>query len=236
MTRKDVFRAGMLVVMSGMFANAQAQELRPVLYGTVGFSNVYRAEDRNFGTAVDAGGGVGIEWKRLGIDGDFFRGGERGLEAVSCAVSVPCSGTATSGVVSLTMASASVSYALSSSRVRPYLVGSIGAIWSTMVDGRIDVAGGAATLTEFESRDTGLTIGIGFGVDIPLTDALSIRPEFRTYTGSALSSANLGVHRGRLGSDTDGVMHRVKSGDLVSRVRWDRVRGFVDLGRFRPIP
>ena len=199
MLGRAVIGAVALQAIAGVFANAQAQEVRPVVYGTVGLSNVYRAEDRNFGTAADAGGGAGIEWKRLGIDGDVFHGGERGLEPVPCSVSVPCSGTANSGVLSLTMASANVSYALSSSRVRPYLVGSIGAIWSTTVDGRIDVAGGTATLTEIESRDTGLTIGVGFGVDIPFSDAFSIRPEFRTFTGSALSGANLGVHRMSLG-------------------------------------
>jgi len=48
-------------------------------------------------------------------------------------------------------------------------------------------------------RDTGLAIGVGFGVDVPLTPAFSLRPEFRTYSSVAMSRVNLGMHRGAIG-------------------------------------
>jgi hypothetical protein len=57
-----------------------------------------------------------------------------------------------------------------------------------------------ATLSEFQKRDTGLAIGVGLGVDVPLTSAFSLRPEFRTYSSVAMSRVNLGLHRAVIGA------------------------------------
>ena len=56
-----------------------------------------------------------------------------------------------------------------------------------------------ATVSEFHETDTGLAMGVGFGVDVPLTSRLSLRPEFRTYSSVAMSRVNLGLHRGAIG-------------------------------------
>jgi hypothetical protein len=61
------------LVVIGNAANVAAQELKPAVFGVVGVVNVYRAEDRSFGTEVNVGGGLGLEWKRLGLDVEVHR-------------------------------------------------------------------------------------------------------------------------------------------------------------------
>jgi hypothetical protein len=60
-------RIGIMLVAAAASPLA-AQELRPAIFGAVGVANVYRTEDRNFGTKPNVGVGLGIEWKRLGMD------------------------------------------------------------------------------------------------------------------------------------------------------------------------
>jgi hypothetical protein len=50
-----------------------AQELRPAVFGAAAVANVYRTEDQSFGTELNVGGGLGIEWKRLGLDAEMHR-------------------------------------------------------------------------------------------------------------------------------------------------------------------
>jgi hypothetical protein len=69
MTRSlALFLVGPIVIVMGTAAGVAAQELRPAVFGDLGVANVYRAEDRSFGTELNVGGGVGIEWRRLGLD------------------------------------------------------------------------------------------------------------------------------------------------------------------------
>jgi hypothetical protein len=83
--------------------------------------------------------------------------------------------------------------------VRPYVSGSVGVLWTEGVHSLTVVSGTGATLSEFHQSDTGLALGVGFGVDVPLTRAFSLRPEFRTYSSVAMSRVNLGLHRGTIG-------------------------------------
>ena len=55
-----------------------------------------------------------------------------------------------------------------------------------------------ATLSEFPERDAGLVLGLGGGVEVPLTTSLALRPEFRFYSSSAMSRVNLDVLRAAL--------------------------------------
>jgi hypothetical protein len=77
------------------------------------------------------------------------------------------------------MLSGNVSYFFGRSRVRPYLTGSVGLLWTEGVNSLTIVSSTGATLSEFRQRDTGLALGVGFGVDVPLTRALSLRPEIQ---------------------------------------------------------
>lgn len=190
------FLVGPIVI--GTAAGAAAQDLRPAVFGALGVAKVYRTEDRSFGTALNVGGGMGIEWGRLGLDVDAHRTRLTPLTFQCGVVGTPCVGEAREGFEEATMLSGNVRYFFGS-RVRPYVVGSVGLLWTEGVNSLTVVHNGVATLSEFRERDTSLALGFGAGVDVPLTPQLSLRPEFRTYSSTAMSRVNLGVHRATLG-------------------------------------
>ena len=197
--RSGFVQAGLVAIVA-LAAPVAAQELRPGVFGAAAVANVYRAEDRSFGTKANLGGGIGVEWKRLGVDAEIHDTLGLTPRAVQCGVvNVTCVGSANEGIRRATMFSGNVSYSFTGAGIRPYVIGSVGVLWTESVNSLTVVRGGAATLSEFRERHTGLALGLGFGVDIPLTRALSVRPEFRTYSSSALSRMNVGMHRGTVG-------------------------------------
>ena len=103
------------------------------------------------------------------------------------------------GFEEATMLTGNVSYFFGQSRVRPYVTGSVGLLWTEGVHSLTVASGTGATLSEFRESNTGLALGVGFGVDVPLTRALSLRPEFRSYSSVAMSQVNLGLNRGAIG-------------------------------------
>ena len=188
-----------LVLAVTSAATVSAQELRPAVFGAAAVANVYRTEDQNFGTKLNIGAGLGIEWRRLGLDAELQRTLGLTPRTVQCGlVNVPCVGSAREGFSSATMLSGNVSYLFGGRRVRPYVTGSVGVLWTKSVNSLTIASDTSATLSEFSERDTGLAIGAGAGVDVPLTRTLSLRPEFRTYSSVAMSRVNLGVHRGTI--------------------------------------
>ncbi|HET7219122.1 MAG TPA: outer membrane beta-barrel protein [Vicinamibacterales bacterium] len=185
-----------LALLGVTVQSAAAQDVRPGVFGAVGIANVRRAEDRSFGTELNAGGGAGIEWKRLGLDAEAHKTIGLTPRAAQCGVvNVPCTGSAREGFSEATMLTGNVSYFFGSGRVRPYVTGSVGVLWTTSVNSIVVATSTLATLSEFEQHNAGLALGIGAGVDIPVTGSLSIRPEFRTYSSVAMSSVNLDIHR-----------------------------------------
>ena len=189
-----------LVLISTVANPVAAQDVRPAVFGAAGVANVYRTEDQSFGTELNVGGGLGIEWKRLGLDIEMHRTPGLTARAVQCAIgNVPCVGSAREGFLEAMMLSGNVSYFFGGQRVRPFVTGSVGALWTESVNSLTIVSSAAAALSEFHESDTGLAIGVGFGVNVPLTPAFSLRPEFRTYSSVAMSRVNLGMHRGAIG-------------------------------------
>jgi outer membrane protein with beta-barrel domain len=197
--RWSSLRVGVLLI--GTVAHSvAAQDLRVAVFGAAGVANVYRTEDQSFGTTLNVGVGLGIERKQIGLDAEVHRTIGLTPRAVRCAISnVPCVGSAREGFLDATMLSGNVSYVFSGPRVRPFVTGSIGVLWTESVNSLTIVSGAVATVSEFHEQDTGLAIGAGFGVDVPLTPALSLRPEFRSYSSVAMSRVNLGLHRGLVG-------------------------------------
>jgi len=192
-------RIGLVLIGTGDNPVA-AQELKPAVFGAVAVASLYRTEDRSFGTELNVGGGLGIEWKRLGLDAEVHRTLGLTPRAFQCAVvNVPCVGSAREGFLEATMLSGNVSYFFGEARVRPYVTGSVGVLWTEDVNSLTIVTSTAANVSEFHERNTGLALGVGFGLDVPLTRALSLRPEFRTYSSVAMSRVNLGLHRGAIG-------------------------------------
>lgn len=198
MTRTwTAFCVGMVLIVANPVA---AQDWRPAVFGAAGLVNVYRAEDQSFGTTLNVGGGVGIERKRLGLGMDIHRTLGLTPRAVHCAVgNAGCVGSAREGFLEATMLSGNVSYFFGAHHVRPYVTGSVGVLWTEQVNSLTVASSQSATLSEFFASDTGLAIGVGFGVDVPLARAVSLRPEFRTYSSTAMSRVNLGMHRAAIG-------------------------------------
>lgn len=198
MTRTTMILPMALLLASGA-KPLSAQELTPVGFGSVSLANLYRTEDRSFGTDLNIGAGGGIEWKRLGVDLEVHR--TVGLEPrdAPCAVTVPCVGSAREGLLDATMVLGNITYLFGQSRLRPYVTGSVGLLRTSSVNSLTVADNTAATVSEFREEDTGLATGIGVGVDVPLTPRLSLRPEFRTYWSVAMSRMNLGMHRGAVG-------------------------------------
>jgi opacity protein-like surface antigen len=191
--------AGLVLITTGANPVAAQDDLRPAVFGAAGVANVYRTEDQSFGTELNVGGGLGIEWKRLGLDIEMHRTlGLTPLEVQCASGNVPCVGSAREGFLEASMLSGNVSYFFGQ-RVRPYVTGSVGVLWTESANSLTMVSTTAATLSEFHESDTGLALGVGFGVDVPLTPAFSLRPEFRTYSSVAMSRVNLGMHRGAIG-------------------------------------
>jgi hypothetical protein len=200
MTRTGIALWSGLVLISTVTDPAAAQDLRPAVFGTAAVANVHRTEDQSFGTELNVGAGVGIEWKRFGFDAEWHRTLGLAPRPVRCAISsVSCVGSAREGFLEATVLSGNVSYFFGGARVRPYVTGSVGVLWTESVNSLTIVNSTSAVLSEFHESDTGLAVGVGFGVDVPLSSALSLRPEFRTYSSVAMSRVNLGLHRGAIG-------------------------------------
>lgn len=191
----------MALFLAGASAHVvAAQHVQPAVFGTVAAAHLYRAEDQSFGTVLNAGAGAGIEWKRLGLDAEIHRTAGLTPRTVGCSVTAaPCVGSAREGFLRATLLSANVSYFFNTRRVRPYATASIGVLWTTGVNSVTIVHGAGATVSEFQERNAGLAVGGGVGVDVRLTPAISLRPEFRTYSSVARSRVNVGMHRGSLG-------------------------------------
>ena len=196
---RTAFGTGLLSV-AVVAGPAEGQELRPAVFGTAAFANVYRTQDQSFGTELNLGAGLGTQWKRVGLDAELHRTIGLAPRTVQCGiVNVPCAGSAREGFQEATMLAGNVSYFFGAARVRPFVTGSVGVLWTEGVNSLTTVGATTAVLSEFRERDTGLALGLGFGVDVPLTPRLSLRPEFRTYSSVALSRVNLGLHRGAVG-------------------------------------
>jgi hypothetical protein len=109
MRTSGIVQAG-LVAIGALAAPVAAQELRPGVFGAAAVANVYRAGDRSFGTKANLGGGIGVEWKRLGVDAEIHDTLGLTPRAVQCGVSVTCVGSANEGIRRATMLAGSVSY------------------------------------------------------------------------------------------------------------------------------
>ena len=100
-----------LVLISTVAKPVAAQDLRPAVFGAAALANLYRTEDQSFGTELNVGAGVGIEWKRLGLDAEMHRTLGLTPRPVQCAIAnVPCVGSAREGLLEATMLSGNVSY------------------------------------------------------------------------------------------------------------------------------
>ena len=156
MTRTwTTLRIGLVLIGTGDNPVA-AQELRPAVFGAAAVANVYRTEDQSFGTELNVGGGLGIEWKRLGLDAEVHRTLGLTPRGVQCGlVNVPCVGSAREGFLEATMLSGNISYFFGGTRVRPYVTGSVGVFWTENVNSLTIVSSTAANVVRVSRKGHG---------------------------------------------------------------------------------
>ena len=90
---------------------AQAESLTPEVFLSVAVAHPLRVEDQGFGNHPNIGGGAGLRWRRLGVEFEANRTlGLSPKQATCSVVNPPCAGTARSGLLSASLASANVLY------------------------------------------------------------------------------------------------------------------------------
>src|SRR5262245_51142170 len=193
-------RTAIVFVLTLMWTgNAWAQPLRSDrgdLYVSLASAQIFRAEDRSFGNGPAVG--FGVRWpltRRIGLEFDVNRPLGLHADAARCGMVAGCIGTAREGLLEATLATANVYVRFPHGRFEPFVIGGAGGLWTTAVNSLTVVRDGVGVMSEFETRDAGLAIGGGAGVDVALTRRLSLRPEVRIYDSSTMSRTNLTVVR-----------------------------------------
>ncbi len=176
---------------------SHAQPLAREVFATMGHGRLFRLEDNPLGGGPNLGAGFGLT-HRSGLGVDFAVNRMLGLSAspAPCGVvNLPCEGSARQGVTGAATLSADLRYEFTRARVRPYAIGGVGALRSHGFSPAVYVSGQRAVLSEEKWADTGLAINFGAGLRIRLARSLSLRPELRLYSATALSRANLSLFR-----------------------------------------
>jgi hypothetical protein len=178
-------------------AEAQSPAWTPEVSVSVGLGHVFRWEDQTYGDRFNAGGGAAvahasgwaIEWhadRTFGLDPNPAPCGH---------VNVTCVGSARYGPTSMAVMSINVRYQFDGRRIRPYLVGGLGAMWSRSLHSTTWVRGSVATITESASSDRGFGPDLGAGLRIPIAPSWSMHTEVRWLEAPWLSRQNLAVTR-----------------------------------------
>jgi len=187
-------------------ASAQSDNpasLRPEVFTSIAWGHLFRVEDQSFGHHPNIGASLNLRpWPRFGIEFELNKtlGSPQPVPCPSPGtVAVYCVGRGGDQVLAAAIASANVSYFFSTSGIQPYLSGSIGVLESeeAFIQGHITEAG--IVLTEQDRVNRGLAENVGAGVLIPITRAVSLRPELRVYFSTLQSRSNLTYYRGSIG-------------------------------------
>lgn len=175
---------------------AQSGAWTPEIYIGGGLGHVFRWEDRTYGDRANAGGGVGIAhssgWA-FEVHGDWTFGLEPPL--APCLVNVTCVGVGHDGPTSMTAASINARYHFNKRRLRPYLIGGLGVLWSRSLHSLTQTQGPIAIVTESQSSDRGFGPELGAGLRLPLARGWSLNGELRWLDAPWLSRQNLAITR-----------------------------------------
>jgi len=162
-----------------------------------GLGHVFRWEDQTYGDKPDVGGAVTVVYRsKFAIDLAFDR--VIGLEPrlVPCGlVNVECVGIAHYGPYSAAVTSLAFQYRFAGTRVRPYLLGGLGVLWSKSLHSLTQVQGPIAIVSESASSDRGFGPDLGAGVRITFGRHFAVSPEIRWLDAPWLSRENLAVTR-----------------------------------------
>lgn len=162
-----------------------------------GLGHVFRWEDRTYGDQPDLGGAVTMVYRsKFAIDFGFDRAiGLKPPRAPCGLVNVACVGIAHDGPRSVAVTSITLQYRFAGTRVRPYLLGGVGVLWSKSLHSLTRVQGPIAVVTESASSDRGFGPDLGAGVHVSLGRHLAASPEIRWLDAPWLSRQNLAVTR-----------------------------------------
>lgn len=178
-------------------AVTHSQPLVPEVFVSIGHGHLFRIEDNPIGSGPNIGAGIGLRHRSgLGFDVELNRTLGLAASTAPCGIAnVPCEGSARQGVTGATILSFNMRYEFTRARVRPYLTGGIGPLWSKGFSPTLYASEQRAIFREESWNDTGLAVAFGGGLRIGLTRSLSLQPELRVYNATALSRANLSLFR-----------------------------------------
>ncbi|HWQ52131.1 MAG TPA: hypothetical protein VN442_00505 [Bryobacteraceae bacterium] len=178
-------------------AVTHSQPLVREVFVSIAQGHLFRIEDNPLGSGPNLGAGIGLRHRSgLGFAVELNRTLGLSAEIVPCGIAnVPCEGSAREGVTGATIVSVNISYEFTHARVRPYLTGGMGALWSKGFSPVLYASEQRAIFSEGRWNDTGLAVSFGGGLRIGLTRWLSLRPELRVYNATAFSRANLSLFR-----------------------------------------
>jgi hypothetical protein len=153
-------------------------ESGPQLFGGIAVGHQFRGFDAAGSNSPD--GGVSVLLKlspHLGIEIEALRSFK---------------GIQTEGSVSVdSVVGGNASYFFRSSKAQPYISGGYGVLRSTLVTNLLTVGGRAVITPQLNKRRETTGAGnVGFGIIVPVTAHVSVRPEFRFY-----GSSNAGLYR-----------------------------------------
>lgn len=215
--RRQVSRAcvavGVMLLCLGWPCTSPAQPtsppaVTPEVFGSMGFGHLANC-CRVFGDGPLIGGGLGIRWRRLGVEFEANRMLGLSPKSLPCAIQYgqTCL-PGRQGAESATLASVNALVMLARTRFEPFVSGGIGLLWSTHSEPELDLQFSgvpntppiAVTLVQRDAHDRGFTVNVGGGVRVPVTSAVAFRSEVRLYDATLLSAYNMALVRLSVGA------------------------------------
>ena len=178
-------------------AAGQSRSWTPEISIAAGLGHVFRWEDQTYGDRINAAAGVAIA-HRSGWAFEWHADRTFGLEprlAPCGTVNATCVGSAHEGPDKMAVMSFNVRRYFGDGRVRPFLTGGLGVMWSRSLHSVTQVRGSIATNTEFASSDRGFGPDLGAGMRLRLARSWSVETEVRWLDAPWLSRQNLAVTR-----------------------------------------
>jgi opacity protein-like surface antigen len=202
-TRPAVVTLAALFVLPPFAAEGQTTMMptwQPEVGGSLAWGHTVRFGDQTFGDTPNLGLTLGARHETgLGFEVEVNKTFGLTPDPVACSGVVPCIGEAFSGVRTTFITSGNVLYHFSGNRIRPYVIGGIGVMWTDWASSITWARGNVHEIMQRDDRDTGMVISFGGGLRIHVAEHLSVRPELRVYDSSALSRSNLTLVRASVG-------------------------------------
>jgi opacity protein-like surface antigen len=194
--------AAVFIVAVPSITAAQSRAWTPEISIAAGLGHVFRFSDQTFDDRFNAGGSVAVE-HRSGWTIEWHADRTSGLSpglAPCGLVNVACVGSAHEGPTKMVVTSFNVRRYFGDARVRPFLTGGLGVMWSRSLHSVTHVHGSIATISEFATSDRGFGPDLGAGLRVGLARSWSMETAVRWLDAPWLSRQNLAVTRVLVGA------------------------------------